>query len=95
MTAANLQAGTTIMAGVIAERIEQAITGALLAIYPDDHEAAEAAVIAEGALIRSGADHIAARVARAVVDSGRAPGLPGALPPGRGVISRIMGGGAL
>lgn len=86
MTAARSDAGMTIMAGVIAERIEQAITGALLAIYPDDPEAAEAAVIAEGALIRRGADHIAARVARAVVDSGRAPGLPATLPAGRGYL---------
>jgi hypothetical protein len=91
MTAANLQAGTTIMAGVIADRIQQAITATLLTIYPDDPEAAEAAVIAEGALIRRGADHIAARVARAVVDSGRAPGLPVQMKRGGGYLLTRVG----
>lgn len=91
MTAANLGAATHVMAGVIADRIAQTITATLLAIYPDDPEAAEAAVIAEGALIQRGADHIAARVARAVVDSGRAPGLPAALPAGGGCLLRRVG----
>lgn len=95
MTAANLSAATHITAGAIADRLQQAITATLLAMYPDDPEAAEAVVIAEADFISRATGAIGDRVSRSLVHHGRVPTLPEGLPVGRGVLSRIMGGGAL
>lgn len=94
MTAANLGAAKHITAGAIADRLQQAITATLLAMYPDDPEAAEAVVIAEADFISRATGAIGERVARSLVHHGRVPSLPVPLSAGRGVMSAFVRGKA-